>query len=430
MKQIMQEFVYSNNIPGRVGFQSPFLNWQLDITVPNRLRYGSCMIAGEVMDFGYEDCKLQIEWFNRAVLEIMMETKRPLPFPVINVGITKDFVWDTKLAETLFTAIGKIGQPTLNNYYNGSYDPDGVKSMCCSLRLDMRQIIKQVGGQFGAADNSGSLGVGTMNMARFGYLSDGNKDIMMGYIDLYMDTIVKSIVSKRRFVESMHKKGMYPTVRRFIGEDYRTFFNTIGIIALHEMCLNFWYGKGFGIDSKKGTALTLEVLDYINEKLSDYQEEYKDFYGPNKGLLFNLELVPGEGVMYRFAKHDKEQYPDIITQEGDDGIPYYTRGCWLPSDQDYSLAFATKHQEVLQDKFSGGANFNHYINEPIHDWKAVRSLVRRLITKTKLPFISISPTLTVCPVCGIKQTTQDYCEHELTDEQIADLRARGVEVAC
>lgn len=423
VKQLLQSYVCTVNIKGRIGFQSPFLNWQTDKTVPKRLQGRSPVICNEVMNFTYDDCQTQIDWINRAVLEILMEAKGVLAFPVLNVGITKDFNWDDKAAETIFTAMGRVGQPTINNYVNSDYDPDAVKSMCCSLRLDMSKIVKQTGGQFGAADNSGSLMVVTMNMARYGYLSGGNEDILFGYIDYYSDLAFKAMVEKRKFVEARMKDGWYPTLSRFI-MDFSHFFNTLGVIGLHEMLLNM--GKP-GIDTEEGSTFVQKVLDHCNEKLSEFQLEYKDFYGTNHGLLANLELVPGEGVTHRFAKHDLEKYPDIITSNGS-GEPYYTRGCWLPADKEYNIMFAAKHQEPLQDKFSGGANFNYYLNEPIHDWKAVRSIVKKLVNNTKLPFISVSPTIAVCPICGQLQDDRDYCQHELTQSQIQELREKGIEV--
>jgi ribonucleoside-triphosphate reductase len=342
IKQFLQEFVFTINIKGRVGYQSPFTNFQLDLTVPNRLKGRHPVIRGQAMDFTYDDCTWEIECINRALLEILMEAPSVLAFPVINVGITKEFNWENKTAETIFTSIGRTGQPTINNYVNSDYDPDAVKSMCCSLRLDMSKIMKQTGGQFGAADNSGSLGVVTLNMPRFGYLSGGNKSILFSYIDTYTNIAFRTMVAKRRYVEDRLQHGWYPTVHRFI-DDFSHFFNTIGIIGLEEMLLNMGIG---GIDTDEGKALACEVLDYINGKISEFQLEYKDFYGKNKGLLGNLELVPGEGTMYRFAKHDKEKYPDIITQ-GSEGNYYYTRGCWLPANKEYNVFWAAEHQEEL-----------------------------------------------------------------------------------
>jgi ribonucleoside-triphosphate reductase len=423
IKQALQNYVCTVNIKGRIGYQSPFLNWQTDKTVPNRLKGRTPLIAGEEMDFTYDDCQWEIDAINRAVLEIIMEAPSVLAFPVLNVGITKEFNWDDKAAETIFTAMGRVGQPTINNYVNSDYDPDAVKSMCCSLRLDMSKIIKQTGGQFGAADNSGSLIVVTLNLSRYGYLSGGSEDILFGYLDLYSEIAFKAMVEKRKFVEERMKDGWYPAVKRFV-DDFSHFFNTLGIIGMNEMLLNM--GKG-GIETDEGKRFSLQVLDYLNQKISDFQVEYKDFYGPNKGLLANLELVPGEGVTHRFARHDKERFPDIITANNT-GDPYYTRGCWLPADQKYNVFFAAKHQEDLQDKFSGGANFQYYLEEPIHDWHSVRSLIKKLVYNTKLPFISLSPTIAVCPICGQLQDGRDYCEHKLSEEQIKDLKERGIEV--
>lgn len=570
VRQVVQMWVYSMNIKGRVGHQSVFLNTQLDLTLPNRFKGRSAMVGGKAMDFLYDDCKEEMKLFNKALLDVMLNSKRVLPFPVINIGITKEFDWndDSEFSEMLFRCIGERGQPTINNYVNSNYDPDAVKSMCCfdgsqvvvagdgeifphqtfkeiesrygtnkelviqtgfgkyqkgnlvvlpnhkplfeimtneeqyiyctpdhlfptpngdkqakdlivgdeiessfslngekrfktiasiaenkddipkkvycfemedksnpyfslgvgvmthncSLRLDMREIVKQTGGQFGASDNSGSLGVVTLALPVYGYLSGGNKDILFEYINQYLEIAKQALVNKRLFVEDMHKRGMFPTVKRFIGDNYKSFFNTVGLIGMNEMCLNF---NGKNITEPESIELCCEIMDYVNGRLGDWQEEYKDFYGYNQGLLFNAELVPGEGLTHRFAIHHKKRYPDIITAN-DTGDCYYTRGCWLPADQEYNLFYATQHQEVLQDKFSGGANFQHYLNQPVHDWRSIRSLVKKIVTNTTLPFVSISPTLIVCPVCGIKQTQQEFCEHELTEEQIEELEKRGI----
>ena len=424
VRQVIQIWVYSICVKGRVGHQSPFTNIQLDLETPKRLKGRRAMVGNECMDFTYDDCEPEAKMFAQALLDVMLEAKRVLPFPVINMGITKGFDWEdeSEFSEILFRTIGEKGQPTLNNYVNSNYDPDAVKSMCCSLRLDMREIVKQSGGQFGASDNSGSLGVVTLALPLYGYLAEGNKDILFAYVEKYLVMAKEALVVKRLFVEDMHNKEMFPTVKRFIGDNYKSFFNTIGLIGMNEMCLNF---NNKPISDPESIALCEEVADYCNERLGDFQEEYKDFYGKNQGLLFNLELVPGEGLTMRFALHHKRRYPDIITANGSDGC-YYTRGCWLPADEEFALAYATKHQEKLQDKFSGGANFQHFINEPINNWRAVRSLVKKLITNTTLPFISISPTLTVCPVCGVLQTTEEYCQHDLTEDQIADLTKKGI----
>lgn len=423
VKQALQEFVCTINIKGRIGYQSPFLNWQLDVTVPKRLQGRHPVIAGEIMDFLYDDCKWEIETINKALLEIMSETKAVLAFPVINIGITKNFNWDNKLAETIFTSIGNTGQPTINNYVNSCYDPDAVKSMCCSLRLDMAKIMKQTGGSFGAADNSGSTGVVTLDLPVYGYLSGGDEAILKWYIQKYTKVAFTALVAKRKFIEQRMKDGWYPTVNRFI-DDFSHFFNTIGVIGLHEMLLNM--GKP-GIDTEEGSLFAQKVLDYINELIGEFQVENKDFYGTNRGLIANLELVPGEGCCHRLAIHNKKVYPDIITQGSDKGV-YYTRGCWLPANKDYSLVFAANNQDALQEKFSGGANFQYYLNEPIHDWKATRSIVRKLVENTSLPFISLSPTISVCPICGRLQDNKDYCQHDLTEDQIEELKKKGVEV--
>ena len=421
IKQVVQEFVFTINVKGRIGFQSPFTNFQLDVTVPNRLKGNHPMIAGEVMDFTYDDCQWEIESFDRALLEVLMESKRVLAFPVINIGITKEFNWDNKLAETIFESIGKIGQPTINNYVNGTYDPDSVRSLCCSLRLDMKEIIKQTGGQFGSADNSGSIGVVNLNVPMYAYLSGGDRNIFYEYLERYTRIAFDSLVVKRTFIEDMMSRGMYPILSRFL-DDFSHFFNTVGVIGMNEMCLNMGMKD---IGDAESVKFCEEVLGRINELISEFQVKYKDFYGPNRGLIGNLELTPSEGSTYRLAKHNQEMFPDIITA-GTKDKPYYTRGCWLPNDKKYSLMQAAKHQEVLQNLFSGGANFNYYVEQPFQDFKVARSLVRKLVHNTSLPFISISPTISECPICGKKESLTEWCTHDLPEDEVNLLEERGI----
>lgn len=402
---------------------SPFLNFQLDVTVPNRLKGNHPMIAGEIMPFTYDDCVWEIESFNRALLEVMMESKRVLAFPVINIGITKEFNWENKLADTIFKSIAKIGQPTINNYVHGTYDPDSVRSLCCSLRLDMKEIMRQTGGQFGSADNSGSIGVINLNLPLYAYLSGGNRDIFYDYLEKYTRISFSALVEKRRFVEKMMSAGMYPTLKRFL-DDFSHFFNTIGVIGMNEMCLNMGMRD---ISFQESYDFCNEVLQKLNDLIVEFQLENQNFYGPRKGLIANLELTPSEGSTHRLAKHMLQKYPDFITANGTGGA-YFTRGCWLPNDKKYPLKEAAKHQEELQNRFSGGANFNFYIEEPIADYKAARSIVKKLIDYTTLPFISISPTISECPVCGRKESKTEWCTHELNEEQIKELGDKGIVV--
>jgi ribonucleoside-triphosphate reductase (formate) len=423
VKQEVQSFVYNINEKSRLGKQAPFVNLQLDVTVPKRLQGMHPSIAGEPMPYTYDECQDYAEWFNRAMFETLLESKRLLPFPVLNIGITPEFNWDNKMAEMMFTAMGKLGQPRVTNFVNGPNDPDAVKMMCCSIRLDMSELIPAVGGSFGSADNSGSMGVVTLNLPRYGYLADGNEDILYGYIDHYCDIAANALACKRAFVEEMHKMDMYPVLKRFI-PDFRHFFNTIGTIGLNEMCLNM---IGKGIDTQEGYELSERTILYINDKLRQLQMQYKDFYGKGHGLIFNHELTPAEGTTYRFAKHDKERYPDIIRANGDDR-DFYTRGCWLPVNKEYHLNEAIAHQEKLQWLYTGGADFNVYLQDQIHDWRAVRSLVRKIVTHSKLPMLTVSPTVAVCPICGKLPDNTDWCTHDLSPEQVESLKAKGVEL--
>jgi anaerobic ribonucleoside-triphosphate reductase len=419
VKQCVQQFIYRINAKLRQNYEAPFSNFQLDLTVPKRLRGRSPVIAGVTMDFKYDDCQTEINWFNTALIEVMMEAKRVLPFPVLNMSITKDFNWDNKLAETMFKGIGSMGLPVINNYVNSDYDPDSVKSMCCSLRLDMTKLMKS-SGSFGANDNSGSIGVVTINLALMGYLAS-SKEHLRELIRDRMFIASKVLENKRKFIEDWHSIGMYPRLQQFI-TDFHAFFSTIGIGGMNEMCLSF---LGKGIDSEEGTTLSMEILDYMNEVLAELQEQSTHWYN-GRGIYFNLESTPLEGATRRLSQQMHKYYPEALTSNGSNQ-DYITRGTLLPVDTQYTLKFATEHQQKLQDKLSGGANFAHYLEAPIDDPKVVRSIVRKIVMNTSLPFISISPMVNICPVCH-KRITADTCEHELSEYEVEELRKQGIEI--
>jgi anaerobic ribonucleoside-triphosphate reductase len=421
VKQAVQQFIYRINAKLRQNYEAPFSNFQLDITVPKRLQGRYPVIAGQCMKFTYDDCQQEINWFNTALIEVMLEAKRILPFPVLNMSITKDFNWDNKLAQTMFTGIGQMGLPTINNYVNSDYDPESIKSLCCSLRLDMSKIMKS-SGAFGANDNSGSIGVVSQNLALLGYLAYGDKNELKRLIKEHMYVSRNVLNKKREFIEKWHQIGMYPRLKQFI-IDFHAFFSTIGIAGMNEMCLNF---LGKSIDTDEGIELSLEILDYMNNILIEFQELDKDWY-KGKSVYWNLELTPLEGATRRLAQQMHKYYPEAITSNGSNK-DYITRGCWLPADVQYSLHFATEHQEKLQAKFSGGANFNYYLEAPIDDWKVVRSIVRKIVNNTTLPFISISPAVNICPICGNRIKSEMKCEHTLTQEEITEYKKQGVEI--
>jgi anaerobic ribonucleoside-triphosphate reductase len=293
--------------------------------------------------------------------------------------------------------------------------------MCCSLRLDMSKIMKS-SGAFGANDNGGSIGVVTQNLALLGYLAQGDKNKLKQLIREHMYVSRNVLNSKREFIEKWHKLGMYPRLQQFI-TDFHSFFSTIGVAGQNEKCLNF---LRLGIDTEEGTELSLEILDYMNEILAEFQELDKHWYN-GKGIYWNLELTPLEGATRRLAQQMHKYYPEAITSNGSNK-DYITRGCWLPVDKEYTLKFATEHQAKLQDKFSGGANFNYYLESPIDDWKVVRSIIRKIVNNTSLPFISISPSVNICPICGSRIKSGMKCEHELTKEEIEEYKKQGVEI--
>ena len=395
---------------------SPFTNVQLSIMIPKRLQGKKAMIGKEAMDFTYDDCLEEAGMITKAMLEVLLESKRPLTFPVINIGVTRKYLdeyWNTDLNNLITRSIAELGQPTINNYVNGYYDPDTVRSMCCSIRLDFSELQKQSGGQFGASDNSGSVCVVTLNLPRIAYEARliGDHDevetmkVFQKILDKRLELAKSIILKKRQFIEDLMSKGYYPNLNRFI-DNFANFFNTIGIIGLNEMCMNY-LGDDYNIETEDGIYFSKVVINHINNKIKTFQGESKDWYN-GRGLYWNLELVPAEGVAHRFAKHDKFKYDNIITANGS-GDDYYTRGCWLPADQQYNLSFASKHQDELQDLFSGGANFNLYLEGSNVRPEAIKDILYKLLTNTSLPFISISPTIYICPICGKKG--EEYCYH-------------------
>lgn len=392
VKQSIQSFVYGVNTPSRWGTQAPFSNITLDWTVPKDLENDPAIVGGECMDFTYGDLQKEMDMVNKAFIEIMIEGDaegRGFQYPIPTYSITRDFDWsDSENNRLLFEMTAKYGTPYFSNYVNSDMDPSDVRSMCCRLRLDLRELRKKSGGFFGAGESTGSIGVVTINLPRIAYLAKDEKDFYRRLEDL-MDIAARSLKMKRDFVTGLLEAGLYPYTKRYLGT-FSNHFSTIGLIGMNEVGLNAsWIRKDL-LDPKT-QAFAGEVLDFMRNHLVHYQEEYGD--------LYNLEATPAESTTYRFAKHDKEAFPDIITaNEG--GTPYYTNSSHLPVGATDDLFEALEIQDNLQTKYTSGTVFHAFIGEKLPDWKAAALLVKKISDNFRLPYYTISPTYSICPNHG------------------------------
>lgn len=406
VKQCIQSFVFGVNTPSRWGSQAPFTNITLDWTVPNDLAELNCIVGGKEQEFCYKDCQKEMDMINKAFIEVMIEgdaNGRGFQYPIPTYSITKDFKWDdSENNKLLFEMTAKYGTPYFSNYVNSDMEPSDIRSMCCRLRLDLRELRKKSGGFFGSGENTGSIGVVTINMPRIGYLAENEKDF---YDRLYkiMDIAARSLDIKRKVISNLLEEGLYPYTKRYLG-NFNNHFSTIGLVGMNEACLNAkWLKKD--LTFKESQEFTKNVLNAMREKLSDYQELYGD--------LFNLEATPAESTAYRLAKHDKEKYPNIITSGKDNGAPYYTNSSHLPVDYTEDIFSALDIQDELQTLYTSGTVFHAFLGEKLPDWKAAANLVRKIAENYKLPYYTLSPTYSVCvdhgyingevskcPVCG------------------------------
>lgn len=384
VKQNIQSFVFSINTPSRWGSQAPFTNITLDWTPPVDLKDKQAIVGGHKMDFTYGDCKAEMDLINRAFLEVMMEGDadgRGFAYPIPTYNITNDFDWDSENSELLFEMTAKYGTPNFQNFINSDLDPGDVRSMCCRLQLDKRELRKRGGGLFGADEFTGSIGVVTINLPRIGYLANSKKDFFNKLEDL-MDKAKNSLEMKREMINKLMEQGLFPYTRRYL-QHFNNHFSTIGLNGMNECCLNF---LGKDITTEEGTALTIEILDYMLDKIKDYQEE--------TGNLYNLEATPAEGTSYRLAKIDKEKYPDIITSGKDN--PYYTNSTQLPVDYTVDVFEALEKQDPIQSRYTGGTNFHVFLGESIDDVTTCKNLVKKIAYNYKLPYYTLSPTFSIC----------------------------------
>lgn len=404
VKKCIESFIYGVNTPSRWGTQAPFSNITLDWTVPNDLAGLPAIVGGKEMDFTYGDCKEEMDMVNKAFIEIMIEGDahgRGFQYPIPTYSITRDFDWsDTENNRLLFEMTAKYGTPYFSNYINSDMEPSDVRSMCCRLRLDLRELRKKSGGFFGSGESTGSVGVVTINMPRIAYQS-ANEEEFFTRLDKLMDVSARSLHVKRRVISKLMEEGLYPYTKRYLGT-FDNHFSTIGLLGMNEAGLNAkWIGKD--MTSRETQEFSQRVLNHMRERLSSYQEEYGD--------LYNLEATPAESTTYRFAKHDKEQFPDIITAAECNGTPYYTNSSHLPVGYTEDIFEALDIQDDLQTLYTSGTVFHAFLGEKLPNWKSAASLVRKIAENYRLPYYTMSPTYSICRNHGYIEGEQYICPH-------------------
>lgn len=404
VKQCIQSFVYGVNTPSRWGTQAPFSNITLDWTVPNDLAELPCIIGGKEVDFKYKDCKMEMDMINKAFIEIMIEgdaNGRGFQYPIPTYSITKDFDWsDNENNRLLFEMTAKYGTPYFSNYINSDMEPSDIRSMCCRLRLDLRELRKKTGGYFGSGESTGSVGVVTINMPRIAYLS-ANEEEFFARLNRMMDVSARSLKVKRNIITKLLNEGLYPYTKRYLGS-FENHFSTIGLVGMNEVGLNAkWLGKD--MTSRETVEFSKKTLNHMRERLSDYQEKYGD--------LYNLEASPAESTSYRFAKHDRKRWPDIKTAGKEGDTPYYTNSSHLPVGYTEDVFSALDIQDELQTLYTSGTVFHTFLGEKLPDWKAAAKLVKTIASNYKLPYYTLSPTYSVCRTHGYLVGEQYTCPH-------------------
>lgn len=406
VKKCIESFIYGVNTPSRWGTQAPFSNITLDWTVPNDLAHLPAIVGGKEMDFTYADCKKEMDMVNKAFLETMIDgdaNGRGFQYPIPTYSITSEFDWsDTENNRLLFEMTAKYGTPYFSNYINSDMQPSDVRSMCCRLRLDLRELRKKSGGFFGSGESTGSVGVVTINMPRIAYLATDEADFYKR-LDKMMDISARSLKIKRGVITKLLNEGLYPYTKRYLGS-FTNHFSTIGLIGMNEVGLNAaWLGKDMTDEATQ--EFTKDVLNHMRERLSDYQEQYGD--------LYNLEATPAESTTYRLAKHDRKKYPNIICAGKEGDTPYYTNSSHLPVEYTSDIFDALDIQDELQTLYTSGTVFHAFLGEKLPDWQAAASLVRKIAENYKLPYYTLSPTYSICkehgyisgehfecPICG------------------------------
>ena len=405
VKKCIESFIYGVNTPSRWGTQAPFSNITLDWTVPDDLRDRPAIVGGKPMDFTYGDCKKEMDMVNKAFIEIMIDGDahgRGFQYPIPTYSITKDFDWSpTENNRLLFEMTAKYGTPYFSNYVNSDMKPSDIRSMCCRLRLDLRELRKKSGGFFGSGESTGSVGVVTLNMPRLAYLS-ANEQEFYQRLDKLMDIAARSLHVKRTVIGRLLDEGLYPYTKRYLGS-FNNHFSTIGLVGMNEACLNAsWLRED--LSHREAQEFTKAVLNHMRGRLSDYQEQYE-------GELFNLEATPAESTVYRFAKYDAKNFPGIITAGKEGETPYYTNSSHLPVNYTEDIFSALDIQDELQTLYTSGTVFHTFLGEKLPDWQSAATLVRKIAENYKLPYYTISPTYSVCRTHGYLAGEQHTCPH-------------------
>ncbi|MEM1563619.1 MAG: ribonucleoside triphosphate reductase [Candidatus Bathyarchaeia archaeon] len=411
VEQALQEFFFNMNVPTRVGFQTPFTNVTLDLKVPDFMKDEPVIIGGKVMDATYGDMEKEMEMFNIAFAEVLSKGDakgRIFTFPIPTYCITKDFDWDSPVSQKIFEVAAKYGAPYFSNFVNSDMKPEDVRSMCCRLRIDNRELRKRGGGFFGANPLTGSIGVVTLNLPRVGYLAK-NEDEFFERLEALMELAKDSLEIKRKVLEQFTEKGLYPYSRRYLrgvketfGKYWKNHFSTIGLVGMNEAIMNLF---GYGIATPDGLEFAVKVLNFMREKLADFQEE--------TGNIYNLEATPAEGASYRLARIDKRKYPDIIVANerylAKGAEPFYTNSSQLPVDHEADLFEALEHQDRLQTLYTGGTVFHIYLGERLYSWRAAAELVRKVAWNFRLPYFTLTPTFSICPTHGYLSGEHKQC---------------------
>ena len=403
VKKCVESFVYGVNTPSRWGTQAPFTNITLDWTVPNDLAELPAIVGGKDMDFKYKDCKKEMDMVNKAFLEIMIEgdaNGRGFQYPIPTYSITRDFDWsETENNRLLFEMTAKYGTPYFSNYINSDMEPSDVRSMCCRLRLDLRELRKKSGGFFGSGESTGSVGVVTINLPRIAYLSNDEEEFYRR-LDRLMDISARSLSVKRTIITKLLDEGLYPYTKKYLGT-FANHFSTIGLVGMNEAGLNAKWLRA-DMTHEKTQQFAKDVLNHMRERLADYQEQYGD--------LYNLEATPAESTTYRLAKHDRAQFPDMITAS-ENGTPYYTNSSHLPVGYTSDIFEALDIQDELQTLYTSGTVFHAFLGEKLPDWKAAANLVRKIAENYRLPYYTMSPTYSICKDHGYLVGEQYTCPH-------------------
>ncbi|MFC1551942.1 ribonucleoside triphosphate reductase [Candidatus Latescibacterota bacterium] len=416
--QHIQEFVYNLNVPSRWGTQTPFTNVTLDWICPEDLRWQKPRIAGVEQDFTFGELQEEMDMINRAFIDVMSRGDakgRVFTFPIPTYNITEDFPWDHPNTLPLFEMTAKYGIPYFQNFINSDLSPSMVRSMCCRLQLDLRELLKRGNGLFGSAEMTGSIGVITLNCARIGYLHKGDKDAMYARIETLLNYAKEALTIKRKIIQRLIDGGLFPYTKRYL-KSLKNHFSTIGVNGINECVRNFFDGA-FDITDERGHVFACEMLDFIRDKMTEFQEE--------TGSLFNLEATPAEGTTYRFAKEDKKRY-DGILQAGTEDAPYYTNSSQVPSYFIDDPFEALSHQEELQRKYTGGTVFHLYMGERISDAESCKKLVQKTLGKFRIPYITVTPVFSICPKHGYITGNIKYCP--TCDEELISKKYAEVEI--